>query len=65
MTENQSAVLIQHNGMATVNKMCASFTGIAGLAKRDGVRQVANKQLHYNVFHADSMKMDFVILQLL
>ena len=36
--------------------MCASFTGFAGLAKRDGVRQVANKQLHYDVFHADSMK---------
>jgi len=36
--------------------MFASFPGTAGLAKWDGFRQVANKQLHYDVFHPDSMK---------
>jgi hypothetical protein len=36
--------------------MYASFTETAGLAKRDGVRRVANKQSYYDVFHADSMK---------
>ena len=36
--------------------MFASFNGTAGLAKRDGVSQVANKQSHYDAFHADSVK---------